>query len=71
MYCIYFMCAQISRCVLWKWSCYIDEAKLFFFKRLEIRSSCRGSAEMNLTNICEVAGSIPGLKQWVKGLMLP
>ena len=26
---------------------------------------------MNLTRICEVVDSIPGLAQWVKDLMLP
>ena len=30
------------------------------------RTSCCGSAEINLTRNHEVVGSIPGLTQWVK-----
>ena len=36
------------------------------FCRKKERSSCRGPAEMNPTRNYEVAGSIPGLSQWIK-----
>ena len=36
----------------------------------DTRSSCRGLAETNLTRSHEVVGSIPGLDQWVKDLVL-
>ena len=35
------------------------------------RSSRRGAVEMNLTRNYEDVGSIPGLTQWVKDLVLP
>ena len=43
--------------------------KLFLLpasKFCKIRSSCRGTVETNPTRNHEVAGSIPGLTQWVK-----
>ena len=43
----------------------ISMVKLNFKKNLEW-SSHRGAVEMNLTRNHEIAGSIPGLYQWVK-----
>ena len=40
-------------------------------KKITIRSSSRGSVEMNLTSIHEDAGLIPGLSQWGKDPVLP
>ena len=35
-------------------------------RKLEIQSSHHGTVETNLTSIHEVAGSTPGLVQWVE-----
>ena len=47
-----------------KWGRKINFKKTF-------RTSHRGTAEMNLTRNDEVAGSIPGISQWVKDPVLP
>ena len=39
-------------------------------RNIKFRSSHLGTAEMNLTRNCEVAGLIPSLAHWVKDLVL-
>ena len=43
----------------------------FFLKQSKCWSSHCGTVEPNLTGNHEVAGSIPGLTQWIKDLALP
>ena len=43
----------------------------YTYKYVNYKSSPRGTAETNLTRNHEVAGSIPGLAQWIKGPALP
>ena len=43
---------------------------IFCCQKLNFQSLHHGSVELNLTNIHDDAGSIPGLAQWVKNLVL-
>ena len=54
------------------WMSYLISVRLSFLMfKMRIRSSHLGAAEMNPTRNHEVAGSIPGLGQRVKDLVLP
>ena len=48
-----------------------NNVKLKQSKEVRVRSFCCGSAETNLTSNHEDAGSILGLAQWVRSLVLP
>ena len=54
---------------------FVSLTLLFAALSLELQyvyeSSCRGTAEMNLTSLHEDLDSIPGLTQWVKDPVLP
>ena len=61
---------------VWRWqkaNCITEGETSLAFEptKLERVSSCRGTAEMNPIRNSEVAGSIPGLAQGVKNLVLP
>ena len=48
----------------------LENISAWFYSRRERRSSCCGSVVADLTSIHEEEGSIPGLIQWVKDLVL-
>ena len=49
----------------------IDLSAQQFYMKQHFWSSHRGSVVTNLTSIHEDVGSLPGLTQWVKDLLLP
>ena len=62
---------SITQCMVWRLMSYAKPSVCCVIKNLNFRSSHCGSAVMNPDSIHEDVGSIPGLAQWVKDLVLP
>ena len=62
-------CPPTDKGIKEKWNIYTMEY-YSAIKNSQNRSSRRGAQETNLTRNRDVACSIPGLAQWVKGLAL-